>query len=115
MHLSYPFPLLRLNPSYDCFAEWACASASPTLPASAIPTIPASSRVDITGEMQLADQLLRMADIHNEHIDANNAALMQLIELPKRPLGTSSFLIPFDESLIVFFSAGTFACGIAIE
>jgi hypothetical protein len=74
----------RLNPSYDVYADWASAgmSVAPT----DVPQPPSLSN-DSRQTLELADQLLQLADQHNKRLQKNESALVELIHMPKKPYG----------------------------
>uniref|UniRef100_A0A914ZF86 ENT domain-containing protein n=3 Tax=Parascaris univalens TaxID=6257 RepID=A0A914ZF86_PARUN len=71
-----------LNPSYDTYTEW-CSAGGVQFPAS-FGNIPLYDEQDLEG-LDVADQLLKLANSHNSAIDNAETALLELIELPKAP------------------------------
>uniref|UniRef100_A0A914VKI6 ENT domain-containing protein n=1 Tax=Plectus sambesii TaxID=2011161 RepID=A0A914VKI6_9BILA len=71
----------KLNPSYDVFSDWATAGQS--FVPSDLPAPPISSLAS-ADTLELADQLLRLADEHNKSLDDRDGALVDLVQLPKK-------------------------------
>ncbi|VDD87542.1 unnamed protein product [Enterobius vermicularis] len=71
-----------LNPSYDPFVQWGMAANDVIPPA--FNQIPLYADQDIEG-LDVAGQLLRLANSHNSAVDNYNDALHELIMLPKAP------------------------------
>uniref|UniRef100_A0A0N5AHD6 ENT domain-containing protein n=1 Tax=Syphacia muris TaxID=451379 RepID=A0A0N5AHD6_9BILA len=71
-----------LNPSYDSFVQWGLAANDVIPPA--FNQIPLYADQDIEG-LDVAGQLLRLANSHNSAVDNYNDALHELITLPKAP------------------------------
>ncbi|MFH4979954.1 hypothetical protein AB6A40_006663 [Gnathostoma spinigerum] len=71
-----------LNPSYDTFAQWGCRGTE-TIPQS-LPNIKLYDDDEMSG-MEVADQLLRLANSHNSTLRDSEDALGRLIALPKAP------------------------------
>ena len=71
-----------LNPSYDSFVQWGLAADEVIPPG--FNQIPLYADQDIEG-LDVAGQLLRLANSHNSAVDNYNDALHELITLPKAP------------------------------
>lgn len=71
-----------LNPSYDSFVQWGLAANDVIPPA--FNQIPLYADQDMEG-LDVAGQLLRLANSHNSAVDNYNDALHELITLPKAP------------------------------
>lgn len=71
-----------LNPSYDTYAQWGVVGTDPIPPA--FNEIPLYDDHDMDG-LDVADQLLRLANSHNAGIEQLNVSLGELIGLPKAP------------------------------
>ncbi|VDM41218.1 unnamed protein product [Toxocara canis] len=73
---------LLLNPSYDTYTEWGSIGNVPCPPL--FSETPLYDEHDVEG-LDVADQLLKLANSHNSTIDSTEAALLELIDLPKTP------------------------------
>ncbi|KHN75982.1 Protein EMSY [Toxocara canis] len=71
-----------LNPSYDTYTEWGSIGNVPCPPL--FSETPLYDEHDVEG-LDVADQLLKLANSHNSTIDSTEAALLELIDLPKTP------------------------------
>ncbi|VDK26460.1 unnamed protein product [Anisakis simplex] len=73
-----------LNPSYDTYTEWGTIGNIPC--ASSFNEVPLYDEEDLEG-LDVADQLLKLANSHNSEIQNSETAVLELIDLPKTPFG----------------------------